>query len=427
MDTFLFKNNAVSTLAVGVDAVVTSLVLASGEGVRFPSPAAGQRFPITLVDAGGNKEVCYCSARSGDTLTVSRGEESISAKTWQIGDTVSLRVTEGVMQQVLQGDSQVITDTNADMVDGFNASASAQADTLLALDNNAELPATVANALLLENNDSAYHLDRANHTGFQDVDAFSGRIGSELFTVDGTFTVPLGVTEIRVLAAGGGGGGGGGEVYPISGGDGENGYGGKAGQLYWANKTVVGGATMGVDIGGGGAGGAGGTYPSYGENGVTGTDGEDTHLTGPIANAGALVIGDTYTIVTLGTTDFTLVGASVNVIGTVFVATGAGTGTGTADETIRWLGGDGGKGGGITGGGGGGGGDGESQEPYSDAYGTVGSTGPGAGGAGTSPDSNGHLGGEGAGAGGGGGGGSGTNTNGGNGGAGGKGFMLISW
>ena len=45
--------------------------------------------------------------------------------------------------------------------------------------------------------------------------------------------------------------------------------------------------------------------------------------------ATALVAGEGYTITTLGTTNFTLYGASSNTIGTSFVATGAGLGTGT--------------------------------------------------------------------------------------------------
>ena len=46
--------------------------------------------------------------------------------------------------------------------------------------------------------------------------------------------------------------------------------------------------------------------------------------------AGSFVIGVQYTIVTVGTTDFTLIGAANNVVGTIFTATGPGTGTGTA-------------------------------------------------------------------------------------------------
>jgi hypothetical protein len=46
--------------------------------------------------------------------------------------------------------------------------------------------------------------------------------------------------------------------------------------------------------------------------------------------AGTFEIGVPYTIVSVGTTDFTLIGASSNTIGISFVATGVGVGTGTA-------------------------------------------------------------------------------------------------
>lgn len=46
--------------------------------------------------------------------------------------------------------------------------------------------------------------------------------------------------------------------------------------------------------------------------------------------SGSFIIGNTYVIATLGTTDFTLIGASANTVGIRFTATGIGTGTGTA-------------------------------------------------------------------------------------------------
>ena len=61
-----------------------------------------------------------------------------------------------------------------------------------------------------------------------------------------------------------------------------------------------------------------------------------------IVNATAIVSGNTYTIETIGTTDFTLIGAASNTVGVTFVATGAGTGTGTAsyEYDIRISGGN---------------------------------------------------------------------------------------
>jgi hypothetical protein len=52
--------------------------------------------------------------------------------------------------------------------------------------------------------------------------------------------------------------------------------------------------------------------------------------TGAIVNAGFFVIGQTYGIRTVGTTDFTLIGASSNTVGVIFTATGVGSGSGDA-------------------------------------------------------------------------------------------------
>lgn len=53
-------------------------------------------------------------------------------------------------------------------------------------------------------------------------------------------------------------------------------------------------------------------------------------VTGTSVTAGSFVTGNVYQITTLGTTDYTLIGASANASGVQFTATGPGTGTGTA-------------------------------------------------------------------------------------------------
>ena len=52
---------------------------------------------------------------------------------------------------------------------------------------------------------------------------------------------------------------------------------------------------------------------------------------GSTVPSGAFAVGTTYRILVVGDTDFTLIGASASTIGVVFVATGVGIGTGTAD------------------------------------------------------------------------------------------------
>lgn len=56
---------------------------------------------------------------------------------------------------------------------------------------------------------------------------------------------------------------------------------------------------------------------------------------GATVTAGNFVVGTQYTILVVGTTNFTLIGASANTVGIIFTATDVGTGTGTA-TTNTW-------------------------------------------------------------------------------------------
>ena len=55
------------------------------------------------------------------------------------------------------------------------------------------------------------------------------------------------------------------------------------------------------------------------------------------ANAGGFVIGNTYTIQVVGTTDFVAIGASSNTVGVTFAATGVGSGTGVAGNVYTFC------------------------------------------------------------------------------------------
>jgi hypothetical protein len=53
-------------------------------------------------------------------------------------------------------------------------------------------------------------------------------------------------------------------------------------------------------------------------------------VSGAVVTSGSFVVGTTYKIVSVGTTDFTAIGAGSSIVGVTFVATGVGSGTGTA-------------------------------------------------------------------------------------------------
>jgi len=57
---------------------------------------------------------------------------------------------------------------------------------------------------------------------------------------------------------------------------------------------------------------------------------ESLSKSNPVVKAGAFIPGNRYAILSIGNTDFTSIGASLNEVGVEFVATGSGTGTGTA-------------------------------------------------------------------------------------------------
>ena len=102
----LFANNAKTTLADPLTSISTTLTVSPTTGSEFPNPVAGQYFVITLTDAatGLINEIMWCTARSGDNLTVIRGREGTAAKSWLINDYVSAFPTAGTMADLVQVD-----------------------------------------------------------------------------------------------------------------------------------------------------------------------------------------------------------------------------------------------------------------------------------------------------------------------------------
>jgi len=93
MKTFLVaKNNASSKLAADITSDALSLMVLTGTGVRYPS-----EFPyhITIGD-----EIIEVTARSTDTLTVTRAQEGTSAATHKKGAPVRLNITAQVISEM---------------------------------------------------------------------------------------------------------------------------------------------------------------------------------------------------------------------------------------------------------------------------------------------------------------------------------------
>ena len=120
----LLANNANGNLSGAITAAATTITLQTGQGAMFPIPntVAGDFFPVTLVRPTGELEICYCTKREGDVLTVTRAREGTTGKTFNAGERVSLRLTNGVMRTILDAVNQITPFANT-LLDDASASA----------------------------------------------------------------------------------------------------------------------------------------------------------------------------------------------------------------------------------------------------------------------------------------------------------------
>lgn len=96
-----YSNNAFSVLNGGISASDTVITLATGTGARFPA----SNFNVTLIgyDGLGNEvswEICLCSSRAGDVLTVARGQEGTTAAAWPGATRIEARLTAGAAAEM---------------------------------------------------------------------------------------------------------------------------------------------------------------------------------------------------------------------------------------------------------------------------------------------------------------------------------------
>lgn len=87
------KNFSKATVSTGYDASATSIVLSSGHGANFPQPSTAGAFNVTWWNSTDypdpsddpNVEIVRVTARSTDTLTVTRAQENTSGTTKNTG------------------------------------------------------------------------------------------------------------------------------------------------------------------------------------------------------------------------------------------------------------------------------------------------------------------------------------------------------
>ena len=105
MSLYQFTNNANTTLGSAISSGATTITVATGTGILFPTLGTGQYFTATLFAAGSStglpNEIVRVTARTGDTMTVLRGQEGTTAQSWNVGDSFSNFITAGLLNNLV--------------------------------------------------------------------------------------------------------------------------------------------------------------------------------------------------------------------------------------------------------------------------------------------------------------------------------------
>ncbi|HDL7013737.1 TPA: hypothetical protein PXM26_002071 [Yersinia enterocolitica] len=252
--TLLSANNASTVLSAGISASATTLAVNTGTGGIFPSPVSGTSFfKLTLIDAatGTLTEIVHVTARTGDTMTIVRGQEGTVSRLWSANDIAANMMTAGTLDLFAQagslgGAAQLNVGTTAGTVAAGNDSRINGA-----LQKSANLSDLSSVPTALTN----LGLSDVAHIPY--VQTLGARMVSYLTAGAFTFTVPAEVTRIRARVVGGGGGAGGSAAAKSGGGGGAGGY-----SEDWI--TVTAGQVLSITVGANGAGGTTGNAGTAG-------------------------------------------------------------------------------------------------------------------------------------------------------------------
>ena len=166
-----FANNAATTLASSITNVATSLTVQTGTGALFPTLTGSQYFYCTLENGSGtSREIIKVTARSTDTFTIVRGQDGTTGTAFSINDKVELRLVRANLQDFA-------------LLDEANTFSQQQ---------------TVSSGIKFG--------DGTTQTTAPIASSYVG-VNGQSFTANGTFTIPTGVTAVKVTVVGGGGGG----------------------------------------------------------------------------------------------------------------------------------------------------------------------------------------------------------------------------
>lgn len=138
-------NNVAAQLTTNIGPSDTAILLASGQGARFPVITPGQYYYATLVHlVSGEIEVVKVTARTLDTLTVERGEDLTTATSFVTGSVIEMRECAQIFREI-DWRTNANAPGGAALLDGGGFVADAQIPSSITRDT--ELAAAIASVL----------------------------------------------------------------------------------------------------------------------------------------------------------------------------------------------------------------------------------------------------------------------------------------
>lgn len=173
MSTFVFANFLKTTLSSGISSTATTLTVSST--ANLPTLQTGQVLPVVLNDAATQSfyEICYATAISSNTLTIIRGQEGTTARSWNTGDYIYTAVTAGSFASLPQlGATNLWTANNNFASMNFVQDTGTQNNIVANPANPVTLQTgTEINVQVAYSNDSATTLNYANTGALQVIGA----------------------------------------------------------------------------------------------------------------------------------------------------------------------------------------------------------------------------------------------------------------
>ncbi|MCP3686565.1 MAG: hypothetical protein GY861_28335 [bacterium] len=120
-----FTSKIADVGGIGTGDLAVTLTAGSADAGGLPTPVDAEYFYIVLVDASANREICKVTSRSGDILTIVRGQDNTIARQFLQSDIVEVRFNAGSAE-----DMQTETAANTTAISALGTISSQDADSV---------------------------------------------------------------------------------------------------------------------------------------------------------------------------------------------------------------------------------------------------------------------------------------------------------